>query len=561
MTRTSGSAAASVATPIGQEPHLRSVLESQPVTLIRLGRDGTVLAVNEAGLAVIGAERLEQILDTSFTALLSSTDRTAFIVFLERVASGHRGSLEVGLTTLTGTGHSIQVHAAPHPGAPDGIDSVLVTLRDVTESRRLEQSLVDAMARQGEHQAAHEAERRRLVDDLERARQGATDSEGFLAQITELEARLRAADASRATAAEQHAAEVQGLTEALDERQQIGQEQATRLQQLADREAHLAAEVLALTEALDERQRTGQEQAARLQHLADLEARHAELTNRHEAAEALRAALAQELEQARLDAEEARAAASARYDTDVAALRDALNAAMNEQAEAAARAALETDGLAGRISVLETALAAAQTAGQTASARMREIARGTEQIARRVMDIAAAAGAGSGMPARDLAARLESPIGAVIGPHMSVAVMVAAPDALVDAAPEVVQQALAALAANRSAAMRSGQLAVELAAVDVDEGAARNRGGMACGAYLLVAMHVSGDGADQGLGLDLFERADRQVWELAGPGLFTAFESTRLARGWTWLAREGPAGVVFELYLPRGSDRLQGETG
>jgi PAS domain S-box-containing protein len=505
---------------------LRFVLETQPVTLIRLGRDGTVLAVNEAGLAVIGAERLEKVLNTSFAALLSSTDRTGFIVFLERVASGHRGSLEVELTTLTGTGHTIQVHAAPHPGAPDGIDSVLVTLRDVTESRRLEQSLVDAMARQGEHQAAHEAERRRLVEDLDRARQGATDSEGFLAQITELETRLRTADASRAAAAELHAAEVQGLTEALDERQRIGQEQA-----------------------------------ARLERLAELEAQHAELTNRHEAAEALRAALAQELELARLDAEQARVAAAARYDADVAALRDALNAAMNEQAEAAARAGLETDGLAGRISVLETALAAAQTSGQAASARLRELTRGTEQIARRVMDIAAAAGAGSGIPARDLGARLESPVGAAIGPHISLAIMVAAPDALVDAAPEVVQQALAALAANRSAVMRSGQVAVELAAVDVDEGAARNRGGMACGAYLLVAMHVSGDGADQGLGFDLFECADRQVWELAGPGLFTAFESTRLAGGWTWLAREGTAGVVFELYLPRGSDRLEGEAG
>jgi PAS domain S-box-containing protein len=523
VTTRSGSAAISVDTSVGQEPHLRAVLETQPVTLIRLGRDGTVLAVNEAGLAVIGAEQLEQILDTSFAALLSPADRTGFLVFVERVASGHRGSLEVGLTALTGTSHTIQVHAAPHPGAPDGIDSVLVTLRDVTESRRLEQSLVDAMARQAEQEAAHEAQRSRLAGDLDRAREGATSADAYLAQIVELEARLQAAETARAAAAERHAAEVRGLTE-----------------------------------AFEERQRAADEQAARIQRLANVETQLAQLSERYDAVDALRASLAQELEQTRLQAEAAQNSASGRYDADVGALRDALNASMNEQAEAAARARHQSEADAARLHVLETALVAAETARRAATARLREITRGNEEVARRVMELATAAGADAGLAAGDLGRRLEAAIKAVIGPQLSLSIMIAAPDAPVDAAPDVIQQALVALAANRAGVIESGQLAIELAAVRVDEGAARSRGGMPCGAYWLVAMHVSGVGAGEGLSSDVFECADRHVWELADPALFTAFESARLAGGWTWLAREGDAGIVLEIYLPRETDGLEG---
>ena len=82
---------------------------------------------------------------------------------------------------------------------------------------------------------------------------------------------------------------------------------------------------------------------------------------------------------------------------------------------------------------------------------------------------------------------------------------------------------------------------------------------MACGPYVLVAMHVLAADADAGLAPNLFECADGTVWESAGSSLFVAFESMRLARGWIWLAREGAAGVVFELYLPRAANRLKGE--
>ena len=51
--------------PVEAEPHLRAVLERQPVVLTRVDKDGTFLAINEAGLSMLGAQSLEQILGTS----------------------------------------------------------------------------------------------------------------------------------------------------------------------------------------------------------------------------------------------------------------------------------------------------------------------------------------------------------------------------------------------------------------------------------------------------------------------------------------------------------------
>src|SRR5678809_609965 len=57
-------------------------------------------------------------LGTSFLKLLPEEERPNVSVFIERVISGHRGSIEVDLTGLTGTRHTMQLHASPHPGAP-----------------------------------------------------------------------------------------------------------------------------------------------------------------------------------------------------------------------------------------------------------------------------------------------------------------------------------------------------------------------------------------------------------------------------------------------------------
>jgi len=136
-----------------------------------------------------------------------------------------------------------------------------------------------------------------------------------------------------------------------------------------------------------------------------------------------------------------------------------------------------------------------------------------------------------------------------------VAVLVASPDTSVQASIERVEHALIGLAVNRGVAMRAGQVALEFADVDVDDGAARARGGMQPGEYVLLAAHVIGEGAADNLPGDLFETGDAARWEHADAGLSSAYDSVRASGGNLWLSKEGPAGVVFEMYLPRGGKR------
>ncbi len=399
MSKAAANQAVGLEAPIEGEPHLRAVLEAQPVVLCRVGADGTFLAVNGAGLSMLGAPGLEQVLGRSILTLVAEGDQKACRTFLERAANGQRGSVEVELVDFTGGRHTLELHASPHPGAPDGIASALVNFRDVTEARRLEQSLVDAAARQTELETAHEAERARLLSDLELARRAGTDQAAADEQLAELERRLAEAEESRDALVRAHHEELARLRTELEEaRSQADADAASRAasldEQLADLRGHIEAleaerqqlvETAAVVRAeADARQQSIDELTARIDaielerqqavdaagalrlDLDDRDATIAGLTSRlellesdHRQAEEARDQLARELESrtslanelaSRIEALEAeqaglRTSAEAtleqlqqleeRYATDTGALRDALNDALGEQARLA----------------------------------------------------------------------------------------------------------------------------------------------------------------------------------------------------------------------------------
>jgi PAS domain S-box-containing protein len=200
----SPSSPASDATP--NEAHVLRILEKQPVCLTRVAADGTFLAVNDAALSMLGAERLDQILETSLYALIAAQHREACRGFLGRVAAGERGSMEVELTGLGGLEHVLQVHAVVHPSPQDGIVSTLCTFRDVTESRKLERALLEAAARQEEQAAAHAAERAQLSAALADTRTAAHGRSGEeQTRVAVLEQQLAEAERAYRDAADQHA--------------------------------------------------------------------------------------------------------------------------------------------------------------------------------------------------------------------------------------------------------------------------------------------------------------------------------------------------------------------
>ncbi len=208
-------------TPV--EAHLRRVVESQPVPLSRVSDDGIFLAVNDAALSMLGAERLEQVLDTSLLEMVAPGSRDSCRVFLSRVAAGDRGSTEVEFTGLGGLAHTLQLHATTHPLSPDGKTSVLVTFRDVTEYRRLERAVVEAAAREEQLAAAHAAEVARLSTQIADSHANAKARSGDEARTAALEQQLADAERKHHEGAERHAvlqaqarAEVQAAQDQLE---------------------------------------------------------------------------------------------------------------------------------------------------------------------------------------------------------------------------------------------------------------------------------------------------------------------------------------------------------
>jgi PAS domain S-box-containing protein len=316
------------------EVHLRRILETQPVCLTRIAEDGTFLAVNDAALSMLGAERLDQVLDTSIMDLVGPTFREQCRMFLARVAGGERGSTQVELTGLGGLSHTIQLHAIPHPAPVDGVTSVLCALRDITEYRLLEKALVDAAAREEALAATHAAERAQLSQAIADSHQtfGAKASDEQ-ARANALEQQLAEAERRHHEAAERHAHQQAQLRAEIDAAQQ--QLEAT----VADHLARITTveEALRAAEAREREltARQGSDQATWQQELEEARAEHARNVDElRSSVAALEESLghAGAREQALTATQQAQEAAwqqtlaerSADYDRQVAELRSAL---------------------------------------------------------------------------------------------------------------------------------------------------------------------------------------------------------------------------------------------
>src|SRR4051812_1814309 len=84
--------------------HLLFLLEKQPSCLIRVAVDGTLLAVNEAGLGLLGVARLDLALGRSLSACVPYE----WSEFAARVWELGSGSLECELTDLAGDSKNVR---------------------------------------------------------------------------------------------------------------------------------------------------------------------------------------------------------------------------------------------------------------------------------------------------------------------------------------------------------------------------------------------------------------------------------------------------------------------
>ncbi len=120
------------------EEYLRAVVETTPACIKVVAADGTVVDMNSAGLAMVDAERLEQVRGTCAFNLIAPEHQDAFKAFHKRTCLGETGCLEFEIVGLRGTRRRVETHAAPLR-APDGRYMQLAITHDITERKQSEQ--------------------------------------------------------------------------------------------------------------------------------------------------------------------------------------------------------------------------------------------------------------------------------------------------------------------------------------------------------------------------------------------------------------------------------------
>ncbi|GLH74045.1 hypothetical protein GETHLI_25470 [Geothrix limicola] len=128
------------------ESRLRSILESEPECVKVVSREGRLLDMNAAGLAMVEAERLDQVQGQPLLDLVVPEHREAFLAISNKALRGEPATGEFEMVGLKGARRWMDTHAAPLRDENGQITSYLAVTRDITERKRADEALREASA-------------------------------------------------------------------------------------------------------------------------------------------------------------------------------------------------------------------------------------------------------------------------------------------------------------------------------------------------------------------------------------------------------------------------------
>jgi len=203
-------AALSALTSSSDASYLRRLLERQPACLIRVRLDGVLLACNDAALSLFGVGMRRAVLNTDVTDRIVPAERTKWQKFTTQCWANGAASLECHLVLPGDNARPVLIQGVALKDHPDGFESLLLNLRDQSQTHRLEHSIqiaeIDRLGNEEGQRAArdqveeaiaerlklavladeNQAERRRLTQALEAH---AADRQQREARFVELEKR------------------------------------------------------------------------------------------------------------------------------------------------------------------------------------------------------------------------------------------------------------------------------------------------------------------------------------------------------------------------------------
>lgn len=122
------------------EYHLRTIIENEPECIKLVDAEGCVLQMNPAGLKMVEAENLEQVVGQNVLSLIAPEHQSAFNDLHRRVVAGESLKLEYEVIGLKGGRRWLETHAVPMKDAAGNVIHLAVT-RDINQRKLADQQL------------------------------------------------------------------------------------------------------------------------------------------------------------------------------------------------------------------------------------------------------------------------------------------------------------------------------------------------------------------------------------------------------------------------------------
>ncbi len=126
-----------------KERFLSALVEAAPDCIQVLNLDGTRRFINRAGLALLGAQRLEDIADRPPWEFVAPADRARAKAWLDELLRGKPSSIELSLLALDGIPKRVEARGVPLLDSHSQLEGALVITRDISERARLQSELAN----------------------------------------------------------------------------------------------------------------------------------------------------------------------------------------------------------------------------------------------------------------------------------------------------------------------------------------------------------------------------------------------------------------------------------
>ncbi|MCZ4695570.1 PAS domain S-box protein [Ancylomarina euxinus] len=123
------------------EKRISMILETEPECVKILDLEGKLVYMNPAGLNMIDADNLDQVLGLSMLPLIGEEYKKTFADLIVRTLKGGGGKLEFQVTGLKGRKIWLETNSVPLRLQNDEITGVLGITRDITDRKKVEKKL------------------------------------------------------------------------------------------------------------------------------------------------------------------------------------------------------------------------------------------------------------------------------------------------------------------------------------------------------------------------------------------------------------------------------------